>query len=59
MLHKFMQILQNILFLHGRQLIRDISSGHGGTSNLNSPTLMVVKKNKTVLRIFKGPANKS
>jgi hypothetical protein len=28
---------------------RDISSGHGGTSNLNSPTLMVVKKNKTVL----------
>jgi hypothetical protein len=28
---------------------KDISSGHGGTSNLNSPTLMVVKKNKTVL----------
>lgn len=27
----------------------DISSQHGGTSNLNSPTLMVVKKNKTVL----------
>ncbi|WP_077212399.1 Z1 domain-containing protein [Bacillus dakarensis] len=28
---------------------KDISSEHGGTSNLNSPTLMVVKKNKTVL----------
>ncbi|MEW9053954.1 MAG: Z1 domain-containing protein [Neobacillus sp.] len=28
---------------------RDISSNHGGTSNLNTPTLMVVKKNKTVL----------
>lgn len=27
----------------------DISSQHGGTSNLNTPTLMVVKKNKTVL----------
>lgn len=28
---------------------RDISSEHSGTSNLNTPTLMVVKKNKTVL----------
>lgn len=28
---------------------RDISSAHRGASNLNSPTLMVVKKNKTVL----------
>lgn len=27
----------------------DISSQHGGIRNLNSPTLMVVKKNKTVL----------
>lgn len=28
---------------------RDISSEHSGTSNLSTPTLMVVKKNKTVL----------
>lgn len=29
--------------------INDIKAGHGGTSHLNSRTLMVVKKNKTVL----------
>jgi Z1 domain len=28
---------------------RDISAAHRGASNLNSPTMMVVKKNKTVL----------
>jgi hypothetical protein len=32
----------------------DISSQHGGTRNLNSPTLMVVKKNKTVLESLRN-----